>query len=172
MEVIRIPVGYLEANCYLVINNGNVLIVDPGSEFEKIDLKIKQLNLTPIGILVTHHHFDHIGALEQMKDKYKICVCDSSNRIKFDGFDYLILDTPGHTSDSVTFYFNKDFIMFTGDFLFKETIGRTDLETGNALKMKESIDKIKKYPSNTLIYPGHGDTTTLEDELKNNYYLN
>ena len=61
--------------------------------------------------------------------------------------------------------------MFTGDFLFKGSIGRTDLETGNDLEMQESIDKIKEYSSNYRVYPGHGDTTTLIDEFNNNIYL-
>ena len=61
--------------------------------------------------------------------------------------------------------------MFTGDFLFKGTIGRTDLETGNIIIMKNSIEKIKKYSDNIEIYPGHGNKTTLEYEKKHNLYL-
>ena len=61
--------------------------------------------------------------------------------------------------------------MFTGDFLFKECIGRCDLEGGNIKQMKESIKRIKTYNKNITIDPGHGDKTNLEYELKNNYYL-
>ena len=60
--------------------------------------------------------------------------------------------------------------MFVGDFIFKDNIGRCDLETGNINKMKESIDKIKKYP-NVIIYPGHGIDTTLDYEKENNIYF-
>ena len=61
--------------------------------------------------------------------------------------------------------------MFTGDFLFKESIGRTDLSTGNALEMKRSIEKIKQYEGKIKIFPGHGDSTNLEYEKQNNIYL-
>lgn len=61
--------------------------------------------------------------------------------------------------------------MFTGDFLFKKTIGRTDLETGNMDEMNRSIEKIKKYPGKTIIYPGHGEATTLEKEINTNPYF-
>ena len=61
--------------------------------------------------------------------------------------------------------------MFTGDFLFKNSIGRTDLETGNDIEMKKSIDKILKYNDIMKIYAGHGPSTTLELEKKYNYYL-
>ena len=68
-------------------------------------------------------------------------------------------------------YFENENCMFVGDFLFAGTIGRCDLETGNIEEMKKSLMKIKKYP-NVDIYPGHGDSTTLNHELKNNIYLN
>ncbi|MBQ9182050.1 MAG: MBL fold metallo-hydrolase [Bacilli bacterium] len=171
MKVIKIPVGLLQANCYLVINKDKILIVDPGSEFDKIQSKIKELNVKPIGILITHSHFDHIGALKQFEDLYNIPICNHKNRIEFDDFKFKIIDTEGHTSDSVTFYFYENSFMFTGDFLFKETIGRTDLETSDAEQMKKSIAKIKQLPIDTIIYPGHGENSTLEHELKNNFFL-
>ena len=61
--------------------------------------------------------------------------------------------------------------MFTGDFLFKETIGRTDLPSGNQNEMFKSLNKIKSYPGDTKIYPGHGPSTTLKYEKENNYFL-
>ena len=61
--------------------------------------------------------------------------------------------------------------MFTGDFLFEGTIGRTDLESGNIKEMKKSIEQIKKYPKQTKIYPGHGEITTLEKEIQTNPYF-
>ena len=61
--------------------------------------------------------------------------------------------------------------MFTGDFLFKGTIGRTDLPGGDVQKMKKSINKIKKYSDDIKIYPGHGATTSLKAEKENNYFL-
>jgi glyoxylase-like metal-dependent hydrolase (beta-lactamase superfamily II) len=71
----------------------------------------------------------------------------------------------------VTYYFKKNKIMFTGDFLFKGTIGRCDLEGGNIRKMEESLRIIKEYDNDIKIYPGHGDSSILGDEKKNNPYL-
>ena len=73
--------------------------------------------------------------------------------------------------DSITYYFYEDKVMFTGDFLFKGTIGRYDFPESNVEEMIKSIKKIKQYNSNITIYPGHGEKTTLENELKNNPYL-
>lgn len=171
MEIINIKVGYLRANCYLVINNNKLLIIDPGSEFEKIDSTIKELKAKPVGIIVTHNHFDHVGEVDKFIEKYDLDVCSYYNKIIFNDFNYEIIDTKGHTSDSITIYFKEDNTMFTGDFLFKETIGRTDLDTGSDIEMNKSLNLIKKYPLSTIIYPGHGDSTTLENELKNNIYL-
>lgn len=171
MEIIKIPVGILQANCYIIINNKKALIVDPGDEFEKIDANLKLLGAKLVGILITHNHFDHVGAKDQFVNKYKVPVCDFKNKKKFEDFNFEILETPGHTIDSITFYFKDDAIMFTGDFLFKESIGRTDLETGNYESMIHSLEMIKKYSKNIVIYPGHGDFTTISNEINNNIYL-
>ena len=74
--------------------------------------------------------------------------------------------------DSICFYFYKDKVMFVGDFIFKDSIGRCDLEGGNISLMKESIEKIKKYDDDITIYPGHGEFTTLGREKLENYYFN
>lgn len=169
MKIIKIPVGYLEANCYILNKNNENLIIDPGDEFEKIQ---KQINGKVLGILITHHHFDHIGALKQLKEKFNCPIYEypiKEGIYSISNFIFEIISTKGHTSDSITFYFEQERIMFTGDFLFKETVGRTDLETGNMFEMIESLKKISKYDA--TIYPGHGDITTLEYEKKHNPYL-
>ena len=79
--------------------------------------------------------------------------------------------TGGHRNDLVTYYFYEDDIMFTGDFLFKECIGRMDLEYASYLEMMKSIEKIKKYNDDIIIYPGHGEESTLGYEKENNSYL-
>ena len=80
-------------------------------------------------------------------------------------FKFDIIETPGHTAESKTFYFKKNNIMFTGDFIFKSAIGRTDLGGSNK-DMKESLEMIKSYDDQILIYPGHGPQTTLGEEKK------
>ena len=159
MNIKRIVVGSLEENCYIVEKNNQCLIIDPGDEVQKI---ISNIDKEVIGILITHYHFDHIGALDEIKNKYKVSINDY-----YEGFDYEIINTPGHTSDSKTFYFKNDNIMFVGDFLFKNGIGRCDLPTGNIEEMKKSINLIFSYPLDTIIYPGHGDKSTLKDEIHN-----
>lgn len=169
MDIKILEVGYLKENCYVLNKNGKCLIIDPGDEYEKI---IANIDCEIIGILLTHHHFDHIGALSFFKD---IPVYDFLNlkegKHKIDDFLLEVIYTPGHTSDSVTYYFYKDNVMFTGDFLFKNCIGRTDLETGSNFDMKKSIEKIKQYDDNIIVYPGHGIFTTLNDEKEKNIYL-
>ena len=86
-------------------------------------------------------------------------------------FKFNVIFNPGHTSDSVSYYFKEYNILFSGDFIFHESVGRCDLPTGNTENMKQSISKIKAYPNNMIIYPGHGDKTTLEHEINNNVYF-
>lgn len=181
MEVLSAKVGYLEENCYLIKEENNGLIVDPGDEIDKILDMIGNTKI--VGILITHAHFDHIGALDDLLDKYDVPVYYHNvnkelNRNVIDveekeynieNFSFNVIYTPGHRNDSVSYLFNNT--MFTGDFLFKESIGRTDLEYGNFDEMIKSIKKIKQYPDNIEIYPGHGDKTNLGYEKKNSSYL-
>ena len=173
MKIEKIEVGYLQTNCYILIKNNNCLIIDPGDEYDKILSKISKMNV--IGILITHHHFDHIGALEEIKNKYNCNIYDIYNleekEYNINNFVFDVIYTKGHHETSITFYFKDDKVMFTGDFLFKGSIGRTDLDTGNEIEMKKSLGKIKKYPKDITIYPGHGLNTTLEYELNNNMFL-
>ena len=174
MNVKTIKVGYLQTKCYIIEKDNEALIVDPGDEANKIIDNIGNLNVK--AILVTHHHFDHIGGLEELKNKYIVDVIDykkTNKRINIGDFSFEIIDTKGHTNDSITFYFKEDNIMFTGDFLFKESIGRTDFENSNYIDMLNSIKLIKTYNGNIKIYPGHGEFTCLDDERNSlNCWLN
>lgn len=177
MKIETIKVGYLKTNCYLIIKNQKCIIVDPGDEFEKIKNKIDTLKLNPIKVLITHHHFDHVGALDDIMKSYKIDMIDFNNYkndneiIEIEDFKFKMIYTPGHKSDLITYYFFEENKMFCGDFIFKNDIGRWDLDTGNKEEMLESIKKIKNYPKNTIIYPGHGDITDLNYEINNNIYF-
>lgn len=174
MKVKKINVGYLQTNCYILIKDDNCLIIDPGDEPEKIINEVGNLNV--IGIIVTHHHFDHIGALSVIKNKYNVLIYDINNleekQYNINGFIFDVIYTKGHHETCITIYFKSEKIMFTGDFLFKESIGRTDLETGSEKEMVISLNKIKKYPKDITIYPGHGNISTLEHEFIYNNYLN
>ena len=169
MEIKKLKVGYLRTNCYILIDNEYAIIIDPGAEYEKISEEIKDLNI--LAILITHYHFDHVGALTNFKNKDIYDYKKVKQKIKIKNFKFKIIKTKGHTEDSVSFYFEKENKMFVGDFIFKNTIGRTDLETSNMDKMKKNIQKIKKYPNETEIYPGHGTTTILSEEIINNPFF-
>ena len=169
MNIEVVKVGYLEENCYVISIKGKCLIIDPGDDFDKIKSLVG--NKQVLGILITHHHFDHVGALSECVNVYKCPVIDYKNKTIIKPFKYEIIDTPGHKEDSVTYYFKDDKVMFVGDFLFKNSIGRCDLKGGNESEMLKSINNIKKYDNDIVIYPGHGDSTMLGYEKENNVYL-
>ncbi len=164
--------GALDQNCYVLEIDNNYLVVDPGSDYEIIK---QALGGNLLAVLVTHKHFDHIGALESILNDYEVPLYDFSNveekKYEVGPFNFEILFTPGHSKDSITFYFPKERILFTGDFLFKETIGRTDLDGGSNLEIEMSLVKIKEYPDDLKVYPGHGEETSLGYEKCQNPYL-
>ena len=82
-----------------------------------------------------------------------------------DKFNFEVIYTPGHKEDLITIYFKKEKVMFTGDFIFKGTIGRTDLVGSNHNDMLDSLNRISKYDKDIVIYPGHGHSTILGDEV-------
>jgi len=170
MEIKRLVVGTLDTNCYILIKNNNVLVIDPGGDYNKIINEIGDNKV--VGVLVTHNHFDHVGALSNFD---KDIIYNKGNldekEYEISDFNFEVIYTPGHTSDSVSYYFKEIDSLFCGDFIFYESIGRCDLPTGDFNIMKESIDKIMKYPKNTKIYPGHDISTTLMHEIENNVYF-
>ena len=92
-------------------------------------------------------------------------------KYEIEDFKFEVIYTPGHRNDLVTYYFYEENIMFTGDFLFKGVIGRTDLEYSSFNDMKKSLIKIYKYSDDIIIYPGHGESSNMKNEKNNNYYL-
>ncbi len=172
LKVTCIVNGYLEENCYIIHNNKYALIVDPGSEEEKIIQTINKLNIEVKGILITHYHFDHIGVLDEIKNKYKnAIVIDYTSPIKnkIFNFEFKKINNFGHTMDSCSFLFEKERIMFTGDFIFNDSIGRYDEE--NEIEMFKSLKEFVKLNDDIKIYPGHGPSTNVGYEKKNNYFL-
>ena len=171
MNIKTVVVGDLETNCYILENDNECLIIDPGADREKIDNEIvKEL----VGVILTHSHFDHNGEVSYFCEKYGAPLYDYNNlnpgKNKISSFEFDVIYTPGHTKDSITIYFEKQKIMFVGDFIFYRTIGRTDLSGGNYEEMKQSIKKIKEY-KDVILYPGHGIMTKLEEEKIYNIYF-
>ena len=171
MIVEKILVGQLEENCYVLKKNNKVLVIDPGDEIDKITNVIGESKV--VGVLITHNHFDHVGALSNF-DKNIIYSFSNLEEKEYtiDDFKFNVIYTPGHSSDSISYYFKDINSIFSGDFIFYESIGRCDLPTGNYNIMKESINKIKKYNNSIKIYPGHGEETTIKHEIENNIYFN
>lgn len=207
LKIERIPTGAIQENCYLIYNETALLIIDPGAEAEKIAALIKKNDATPIAILLTHTHYDHIGAVEELRHHYSIPVYVSpleqdwlSNpilnlsglgrhddiadiivqpaEVEFELTDYnlggirfTVVPTPGHSIGSVSFIFD-DFVV-TGDALFKGSIGRTDLHTGDMQQLLHSITTyLFTLPDEFPAYPGHGEATTIEHEKKTNPFFN
>lgn len=173
MNLKIVPVGFLQTNCYILEKGNKCLVIDPGDEFYNIKQNIDK---EVVGVIITHHHFDHVGALEEVLNEYKCRLYDIHNLTegnhRISNFFFEVIYTPGHKEDCITLYFKKDKIMFTGDFLFEWTVGRVDLLGGDMTSMYDSINKIKKYPKDITIYPGHGNMSTLENEHKyNDYFL-
>lgn len=170
MEIKKVVVGDLQTNCYILKKDNKSLVIDPGDEIEKIKERVGEA--TVVGVLITHNHFDHIGALSYFD---KNIIYNFSNleekTYTMEEFNFKVIYTPGHSSDSISYYFEEIDSLFCGDFIFYENIGRCDLPTGDFNTMKESIDKIKKYPKTMIIYPGHDTSTTLIHELENNIYF-
>ena len=101
-------------------------------------------------------------------------LVDDEDEISFYGglLFFKVIETPFHTDGSVCYLYEKENALFTGDTLFKGSIGRTDLPGGKTKLIRPSLDKLKKLDPKLIVYPGHGDTTSLEKELKENIYLN
>ncbi|MEW4284057.1 MBL fold metallo-hydrolase [Priestia koreensis] len=208
MKYIRIPLGAVQTNCYFLINDEKeCLIVDPGGEAQKVFQTIEKHKVKPLAILLTHAHFDHIGAVDEVRERYnlpvhlhrlekewptnpelngsrffplgEITAKPASDLIQGEGeqtiggFTFQILETPGHTPGSVSFYFAEERWVVSGDALFARSIGRTDLPGGNEPQLLKSIhDKLLTLPEDTLVLSGHGEETTVEEEMDGNPFLN
>ncbi|QOV20846.1 MBL fold metallo-hydrolase [Blautia liquoris] len=195
--------GKIDTNCYLVMNKKNreILIIDPAAQAGDIENQIQKVQAIPTAILLTHGHFDHMMAAEELKEKYHIPVyaCEQEQEVlesaknnlsaawasaysmKADflvsdeeelnlaGIRIVVLHTPGHTKGSICFYLSEEGILFSGDTLFAESYGRTDLLTGSMQQMRESISRLLTIlPDNTKVYPGHGQTTEISVEKRYN----
>lgn len=98
---------------------------------------------------------------------------EEEKELVFGSLSCRVIETPGHTRGCVCYYFEKEQVLFSGDTLFLESVGRCDMATGNEQKIMESIqNKLMCLPDNIIVYPGHGDKTSIGYERKNNPFLN
>lgn len=105
----------------------------------------------------------------EIDNKY---LLDDEDEINFGGgLFFKVIETPFHTNGSVCFLYEKENALFSGDTLFKNSIGRTDLPKGNERLVKDSLGKLKKLNPDLDVYPGHGESTTLKKEFEKNIYF-
>ncbi|GAJ98593.1 hydroxyacylglutathione hydrolase [Geomicrobium sp. JCM 19055] len=208
-EMVSSALGPLQTNAYVLYNeNLEAIIFDPGGDGEAFETAIRNASLQPVAILLTHAHFDHIGAVDHIREAFNIPVYiheieadwltddelnRSSNFLNGQGFtvkaaEKLITDegnlqvgnfafdvyhTPGHSPGSVSYYHASSGTVFSGDVLFQGGIGRTDLPGGNHEELLLSIhEKLLELPESTEVAPGHGPTTTIQQETEQNPFLN
>ncbi len=196
MLIKTIPVGQLETNCYIVTDEETLdcAVIDPGDESNAILDYLEDNRLHCRVILLTHGHYDHVGAVETVMEETGAVVYmnqEDDHRIRGDyhfpftlpaggkyyadgdtvelaGLRFEVIGTPGHTPGGVTLKCGD--ALFTGDTLFKGSCGRTDLPGGDMDEELRSLKKICSLPGEYEVYPGHMDPSTLERERMFNYY--
>lgn len=188
MKIKKIVGGNIESNGYILYDrpNGEGYIIDPGYNPDKYLTLVLDLNIRLIGILLTHHHYDHVGAVEKIRvatgckvylhwgdaDRYKntVDVMLSDGDVLALGDEFLkVIHTPGHTKGSICLFSEQSKVVFTGDTIFNVDLGRTDLQDGSQKEMNKSIkEKINSWDNDITIYPGHGDPATMKYVRKNN----
>jgi len=198
-------VGPLAVNAYLVEHTATrkAVVIDPGDDGEAILGEILGLGLTVEKILLTHGHFDHVGAVGLLRERtgapvhihpadvdrmtgasrqgmiFGLSVSDppapdvlveEGNTVLFEGQEFLVAHTPGHTPGCVSYIVGK--MAFVGDLVFAGSIGRTDLPGGDHRQLIESVrTKIFTLPDETVLYPGHGPATTVGEEKRSNPFF-
>ena len=174
MEVTQVVTGFLEANCYVIKKDDKALVVDPGDDYHLIKEAIGDTKVA--AVLITHSHSDHVGALRNFLTTKSMKIFKFSNTEEgkvygIDGFSFEVIFAPGHSKDSIIFYFKESKEMFVGDFIFKDSIGRCDLPGGSEHEMFKSLSMIKHYPDDITVYPGHREISSLGREKEYNPFF-
>jgi hydroxyacylglutathione hydrolase len=207
MDVRSFTVGPVAENCYIARRDhaDTGIVVDPGDDSERILAAIDRLGISVEAILITHCHFDHIGAVAPVAKAtgapvwcprievpvladimsyvpwpgfgpYESYQADrevsGGERLDIAGLDIDVLFTPGHSPGHVTYSIARETALFSGDVLFKGSVGRTDLPGGDWDTLLESIRSlVERFPEESIVYPGHMGITTLGAERATNPFL-
>ena len=194
LQVHTLTLGLYQTNCYLVHKEDakECIIIDPGYEANTILNRAALLGLEIKAILLTHGHFDHVGAVRQiaadtdcdvyvqeqeltlpgaMTDGpiYHTHLYPAEGTFQAAGMEITVLHTPGHTPGSVCLLIAD--AMFSGDTLFAGSMGRCDFPGSSIFDMRKSMKKLYNLAGNYRVFPGHAEATTLEYERKTNPYL-
>ncbi len=195
-DVITFVDGRMLNDTYLLVNDGQALIVDPSFSNEKLKSYVSDNNIKVLAILLTHGHYDHFAGVENLGNlfhcPYYISEEDEDflydrtksfaptlpklkplvypdGLVRIGDFAIGIIKTPGHTPGSVVLVWENN--MFSGDFIFHGDIGRTDLPGSSSKQMQDSLKAFAAIKGEYTIYPGHEESSSLAEEKKNNPYL-
>jgi hydroxyacylglutathione hydrolase len=204
LAVDRYELGAFRTNCYVVRaarGATDAAVVDPGSDAAALRLELARMKTRCAAILVTHGHFDHLGAVadlaegtgapvympsgerERLERYTEFAPAEQPGRaytpdtlleggetIDVAGISFECISIPGHSPAHVGFYTEGH--LFSGDLLFAGSVGRVDLPGGDWDTLLASVRMLAdRFPADTIVYPGHGGTTTLGDELARNPFL-
>ncbi|MCL2200801.1 MAG: MBL fold metallo-hydrolase [Oscillospiraceae bacterium] len=197
MLIKTLQVGMIGTNCYIVTDENTLqcAIIDPGGDSNTILEYVETNKLKPEAIFLTHGHFDHHLGLEAVMDETgapayinradavdggpanphklddggRIKWYDEGSTFEIGSLKFEVLSTPGHSPGSVTL--KCETALFTGDTLFRDSCGRTDLSGGSMEILLTSLKRLSDLPGDYEVYPGHAESSTMERERKFNYYI-
>ena len=192
MNIHTLPLGDYQTNTYIVENGGHCVIIDAGYHPETILRFLNDHDLTADAILLTHGHFDHVGAVRDLAAElgcpvylhekelsmppmmtagplYYTHTYGEGDRLQLAGLAFRVLHTPGHTPGSVCLMAENH--LFSGDTLFAGSCGRTDFPGGDWATIRKSLTRLAGMENDYLVHPGHGESTTLAREKQYNPYM-
>ena len=193
LKIHTLTLGLYQTNTYIIHeeNSKSCCVIDPGYQPSTILEKLDNLGLTLDAILLTHGHFDHVGAVKDLAadTDCRVFLCADETQmppmftagplyytdtygegsiLNIAGLYIHVLHTPGHTPGGVCLI--AEDAMFTGDTLFARACGRTDIG-GDWATLLKSLNRLRGMEANFRIFPGHGESTTLAEEKKYNPYM-